>query len=159
MSIFYFDSSAIVKLYLDETGSGWVDQIYYAGELTRNPDHRIVISNIGIVEVAAAIARRHRMGVITAQTQQELFGMFIQDSSTRFRILGITDSMIQLAISLTQRFPLRGYDVVNLAAALILSQEQTGTGLPPIIFVSADNVLCQSAISEGLITENPNNYP
>jgi hypothetical protein len=30
---------------------------------------------------------------------------------------------------------------------------------PGLTFVSADNVLCEAAESEGLFTENPNNYP
>jgi predicted nucleic acid-binding protein len=159
MSTFYFDSSAIVKLYLRETGSRWVDQIYTNRDQTGSLTHQIAISKIGIVEVAAAISRRQRMGAITAEMQQKLFTLFIRDSNKRLRLLGITDSTIQLAAALTQRSSLRGCDAINLAAALILNQERIEAGLPPVIFVSADHSLCESAITEGLIAENPNYYP
>jgi hypothetical protein len=35
----------------------------------------------------------------------------------------------------------------------------TANSLPPVTFVSADNELNPAAASEGLIVENPNNYP
>jgi predicted nucleic acid-binding protein len=159
MSTFYFDSSAIVKLYLREAGSRWVDQIYTNRDQAGNLTHQIAISKIGIVEVSAAISRRQRMGAITPETQQKLFTLFIHDSNQRLRLLGITDSIIQLAAALTQRSFLRGYDAMNLAAALIFNQERIEAGLPPVTFVSADHALCKSAITQGLIAENPNNYP
>ena len=55
MSILFFDSSALVKRYLTEIGSTWViDQT--------DPDssNLIVVAEITRVEVAAALAARHR---------------------------------------------------------------------------------------------------
>ena len=54
MSVFYFDSSALVKRYLRETGSVWV-----AGLTDPAAGHRILVADVTLVEVAAAIAARH----------------------------------------------------------------------------------------------------
>ena len=57
-----------------------------------------------------------------------------------------------------QRHPLRAYDAVQLASALILNSALIADKLSPLTFVSADNVLCEAAQAEGLPTENPNEY-
>jgi uncharacterized protein len=54
---------------------------------------------------------------------------------------------------------LRGYDAVQLAAALTTNDERISRGLLPLIFVSADTELNDAAQAEGLAIENPNNYP
>lgn len=61
--------------------------------------------------------------------------------------------------TLTKRQKLRGYDAIQLAAALVLS------GLPlhihggSVLFVAADNNLLSAAQSEGLDVDNPNAHP
>jgi uncharacterized protein len=55
MSMLYFDSSALVKRYLTETGSGWV-----AALTDPASGNTIVLAVITQVEVAAAFAARQR---------------------------------------------------------------------------------------------------
>lgn len=57
------------------------------------------------------------------------------------------------------KYELRGYDAVQLAASLEVEKRIKLTGGLPLIFVSADNDLNQAALGEGLSVENPNNYP
>ncbi len=57
------------------------------------------------------------------------------------------------------KYELRGYDAVQLAASLEVEKRIKLTGGLPLIFVSADNDLNQAALAEGLSVENPNNYP
>lgn len=58
----------------------------------------------------------------------------------------------------TQHHPLRGYDAIHLATALILNQGLVGGALPPLNFLSADRVLHKAARAEGLTAENPNEH-
>lgn len=51
----YFDSSAVVKIYLQEIGSDWVETV-----CLQNSEGEIAISQIAGAEVCAAIHRRHR---------------------------------------------------------------------------------------------------
>lgn len=63
------------------------------------------------------------------------------------------------AMFLAQRYGLRGYDAIHLAAALELQTIRKEMQLPALIFVSADQDQLQVAIAEGLPAENPNQYP
>ncbi|HID31584.1 MAG TPA: PIN domain-containing protein [Desulfobacterales bacterium] len=155
MGVFYLDSSAVVKLYISETGSVWVRSLVD----TLGPDGRwankLVLANICVVEVAAAIAKRKRMGAISPPEQSTLVANFLADCVERFVKLGVDDNVIKLATELTQRHPLRSYDAIHLATALILNHALIEKSALSLTFVSSDKVLCQAASEEGLITENP----
>ena len=150
MAIHYFDTSALVKLYVKETGSDWIKQIF------DTPGQNIAFASIGMVEAASALARRQRMGEITNYQQRALYSKLLRDIQHRFDIQIVTDKTIHTAADITQRHPLRGYDAVHLAAALELNKHLTANQLPTITFVSADEKLYQAAADEGLQTENPN---
>ena len=60
---------------------------------------------------------------------------------------------------LATKHSLRGYDAVQLAAALEANDERIANGLPTLTFVSADTELNTAAQAEGLPVENPNNHP
>ena len=62
-------------------------------------------------------------------------------------------------MKLATKHALRGYDAVQLAAALEANDESLANGLPPLILVSADTKLNTAAQAEGLVVQNPNNYP
>jgi len=84
---------------------------------------------------------------------------FRRNFAARFVKSDITDSLISEAIRLSDRHTLRGYDAVQLAAALEANGERISRGLSPLTFVSADTELNDAAQAEGLAIENPNNYP
>jgi uncharacterized protein len=152
MSSYYFDTSALVKLYVFETGSRWIKGIYDAY------DDEIALAIIGVTEAAAALARRNRIGELPARHQGFLYHRLLSDSKTRFNLFIIDDALAFQAAELTQRHPLRGYDSIHLASALKLNQQLVTNGLAPLTFLSADAVLCSAAISEGLAADNPNEH-
>ncbi len=55
MSAYYFDASALVKRYTQESGSTWVRQITDPAT-----DNTILLSENTLVEVSAALAAKHR---------------------------------------------------------------------------------------------------
>ena len=57
MRAYYFDSSALVKRYIQETGTAWVRSLSRRG--TTDP---IYVARITAVEVCSAVARRARAG-------------------------------------------------------------------------------------------------
>lgn len=71
----------------------------------------------------------------------------------------IDQVLVDLAVELTKRQKLRGYDAVQLAAALTLNNVLTQTQAPSLTFVVADDDLLQAAQGEGLATDNPNLHP
>jgi hypothetical protein len=54
---------------------------------------------------------------------------------------------------------LRGYDAVQLAAAIAANNERVLNGLSPLIVVSADGELNDAARAEGFTVEDPNSHP
>jgi hypothetical protein len=60
---------------------------------------------------------------------------------------------------LAERHPLRGYDAVQLAAALAVHRPRAAALLPALTFVCADARLNAAATAEGLTVEDPNDHP
>lgn len=154
MSILYVDSSALVKRYLHETGSAWV-----IAHLDPAAGQTIFTAAITRVEVAAALAARQRSGAITLTERDDLVNLVLQHTDTQYQTVAIEADTLSRAVALTQRHRLRGYDAVQLAAALKANQALQDASLPALIFVSADDDLNSAAQGEGLSTVNPNAYP
>lgn len=151
---YYFDSSGVVKIYLEEIGSDWVETI-----CLQNSEGEIAISQIAGAEVCAAIKRRHRSGDINTQTLEEALTAFENDFAHFFVRIPVSLAIIKRAMKLIRRHPLRGYDAVQLATALEWADRLVVFGLAKPVFVSADNFLNEAAVLEGLQTENPRNHP
>ena len=158
MAICYFDTSALVKYYIPEMGSAWVRGLIDARIGGGEWQNVVAIAKIGIVEVTATAAKRRRMKDISEKQQQKIVARFLGDCDERLTTLRTNDTTIKLATDLTQRYPLRGYDAVHLATALILNQSLVSDELPPLVFLSADHVLNEAARAEGLTVENPNRH-
>jgi predicted nucleic acid-binding protein len=153
MADFYFDSSALVKRYVVETGSARVSEL-----LDLASGNEVIIVAVTPVEMIAAIARRVRGGTMTLENATTAFNLIRSDVQTGYQVVELTDAVIARAMRLAERHALRGYDAVQLAGALEVNALLLGSDLPPITFVSADAELNGVAVIEGLPVENPNHY-
>lgn len=155
MAHYYFDTSALVKYYVIETGTQWVRELI---EERSNDKWINVISTSALTwaEAISAFARRQRNKDISTGLYAALIARFLRDGRARYARLPVNDAAINLAVELIQRHPLRAYDAVQLATALRLNQVMHENWLPPLTFVSADAVLCQTAEAEGITAVNPN---
>ncbi|OQY31001.1 MAG: hypothetical protein B6243_09155 [Anaerolineaceae bacterium 4572_5.2] len=152
MNYFYLDASAIIKRYLTEQGSEWVFRL-----AEYNAENILILGEITLAEVAAALASRRRAtnGISDEEYKVALLD-FLSHCQSEYQLTPIERSIIDLAVSLTQRHRLRGYDAVQLAAALNASQTLADAGLSPLTFVAADKDLLSAAQLEGMSVENPN---
>jgi predicted nucleic acid-binding protein len=66
------------------------------------------------------------------------------------------EDLIQRAISLVQRYPLRSADAIQVATAVELSLTLQEAQFGPVIVASADDRVLQAARQEGLPVANPN---
>ncbi len=147
----YLDTSALVKRYAIEKGTVWVRSLFVI-----EVENAIYLSQIGVVEVAAALSRKVRTKKLEPQEYEEALELFLTDVRNQdFHLLPIDSATTDLAIALTRRHPLRGYDAVHLAAALRLNQVLLENKLAPIGFVSDDQDLCDAASKEGLTVVRP----
>ena len=149
MSVLFFDSSALVKRYLTELGSAWV-----AAQTNPGSNNVIVVAEITRVEVAAALAARHRAsGGITRVERDRLFRLLALHHANEYRAVSISSAVADQAMNLTQAHRLRGYDAVQLATALAAA-----VALPGLVFVAAADDLLAAGRAEGLVAENPNQH-
>jgi hypothetical protein len=154
MAVYFVDSSALVKRYINETGSTWVVGLF---DPALNND--VLIAAITGVEIIAAITRRARGGSISATDATAACNQFRSDLQSEYQVVDITENIINSAMALAETLGLRGYDALQLAAGRQINALCIASSLPPVIFVSADNELNTAAASEGLLIENPNDYP
>jgi predicted nucleic acid-binding protein len=155
MSIYYLDSSALVKYYVSEPGSTWVTELATSRQAT-NTDwlHTLLLGEVGIPEVAAALSILARTGKIPTVERQRAYQRLLADANTRFKVVGIISVDYYAAADLTQRHPLKAYDAVQLAMALRQKRVLSEFDLP-LTFVSGDRTLLQAAQAEGLLTDDP----
>lgn len=154
MAAFFCDSSAIVKRYVSETGTAWVQALAdpAGGNL-------LYLARITVVEVTSAIARRQRGGTIAAPDASAILARFRQDLVAEYRLIDVTPPLLAAAALLVESQALRAYDAVQLAVALTLNTQLTSAGHFAVTLVSADTELNNAAASLGLLVEDPNLHP
>ena len=155
MSDFYLESSAVAKRYLTETGTAWIRTL--TDPISGN---RIRTAEITRVEVAAALAARHRApGGITRRERDRAVRLLTTHSILEYRLIPTSRAILDRAVDLTQRHRLRGYDAVQLATALAAESSLVAAGLPGLTFVTADADLVAAARAERLGADDPNLHP
>jgi predicted nucleic acid-binding protein len=154
MPFYQFDSSGLVKRYVDETGSDWVRAIVSPAQ-----GNVISIADVTRAEVVSALARRAREGTITLDERDDLTQTFQAHAATQYQLVPTEPWIVDLAVDLIQRHPLRAYDALQLATALIVNRALIADGLPPLVFISADDRLIAAAQAEGLTADHPHWHP
>ncbi len=148
--IYYCDSSAITKIYLEEAGSSFVR------EIRRNmPNDDVFVNDIAGPEVLSAMHRRFRTGDLTSEIISEARKNFKRDYQEYFHRISLLEPIIDLAMQLIEKHPLRGYDSVQLATALYFQKVLSAFNGREVTFLGSDKVLNNAAKSEGLTVINP----
>jgi uncharacterized protein len=136
--ILYLDTSALVKLYIEETGSRAVSA---AVARTRYAATHL----IAYVEMRSALARVGRMGRMTDKNLSHVKKTFEIDWNSINHILP-DEAMIRRAGEHAEAFELRGYDALHLAAAeSLLVASRT-----PVTFACYDARLSSAAQKLGM---------
>ncbi len=153
MAAYFFDSSALVKRYVVETGTVWM-----LGLFRRAAGHRLYVARITGVEVTAALTRKARGHKLAPDVAARALVRLRRELGRRLRLAEITPALLTDAMTLAEKHGLRGYDAVQLASAVEANNARVRVGLAPLVFVAADSDLLAAAVAEGFMTENPNNH-
>jgi predicted nucleic acid-binding protein len=149
VAAYFLDSSTVVKRYAQETGTPWVQAL-----AAPTAGHLLVVVRITLAETVAAITRKERGGHITPQAAVTALADFQLDFAQQYAIVEVSAGLVAQAASLARKHGLRGYDAVQLAAAI-----ETHSQLPSVTMLSGDANLNAAAQAEGLSVDNPNNHP
>jgi len=129
----YFDSSALVKRYVEESGSDAVQEI-----LDRTDE--LAIGIIGPPEVISVFVRKRRERILTPDHYQVAKSALIEEIAD-MTVCGITSSVVETAIALIETIPLRTLDALHVACAADWNAD---------VFVSADKRQMEAARNLGL---------
>lgn len=113
--ICYLDTSALVKLYVQEKGSDLVR------ELVRQCS-AAATSKVAYAEARAAFARALRQGVMEDKDYREIVAALQNDWPT-YLAMEVSDAVILLAGDLSEKHGLRGFDSIHLASAVTLKTQ------------------------------------
>jgi len=129
-----------VKRYADEPGGSVV------GERTD-----LIVSRIARVEVPSALWRKHREHELSADDLATLLAWFelewvrAADEDGPFQIIDVSHGILELAASSLVRHPLRAYDALQLASAIVARDVDDGV----TEFACFDRQLRDAAAAEG----------
>lgn len=88
--------------------------------------------------------------------QAAAVAQFHHDFAQRYRLIDLTPLLVARAMTLAETYGLRGYDAVQLTAAVEIHVRGLTLGLPALTLVSADEEFSRAARVEGLSVEGPN---
>jgi predicted nucleic acid-binding protein len=154
MADYYADSSVLVKRHVHEVGTAWFRELTDAAA-----GNMIVTTRVSMVEVYSALNRRQRELDLDTVDYTQIASDFATICATEYQFVELTAPVVERARLLLERHPLRAYDAVQLASALLAQETFQTVGLPPLVFLAADDRLLAAAQAEGLMTENPNAHP
>ncbi len=131
MSQHFFDTSALVKLYHEESGDITVLPIYYG-------ENAIFISELSRIEFISATHRKFRNKEINAHILQVTIDRFLDDFDSKYHVVPLVSSLADMASELIVEYGrarhLVTLDAIQIASFLAIVDDDT-------IFVCADSRL------------------
>ena len=134
MSLVYFDTSALLKLCLPESGSRLVARLWDGASA-------VLTSRITDAEAHSALAAGHRAGLL----DQDQLGRALdhwQRLWPALHLVELSPAVSALAVELADHYPLRGGDAIHVASA-------AGFGAA-LIMASWDQPIRHAAAAQGL---------
>jgi predicted nucleic acid-binding protein len=138
--ILYLETSHLVKLYVEESGSAKIKKLVAGAEF-------VATSIITYVEARAAFSRKFRKRGLN-EREYETIKADLEEDWEHFFVLHATMDVAREAGRLAEKHGLRGFDALHLASAMSL-----GPGKDDQIsvnFSSSDKTLKDAAKNEGL---------
>ena len=153
MAVYFVDSSALAKRYVAEIGSAWIQ-----GVLDPATGSVVIIARITSVELISAFTRRERAGSLLPADAGIARTDFRAHLGAEYQIVEVDEHVLSTAMMLAESHGLRGYDAVQLAAAVVIDGQYRAAGLRPIMLLSSDSELNAAAMAAVLAFDDPNTH-
>lgn len=135
----YFDTSALVKRYVEEAGRRDVLQL-----LRRN---ECVTSAVLPVELRSGLRRRAADGSLEAARLPMILKRVAADRPY-WTLVEVGPDVLAVAERLVATYPIRALDAIHVASAQLFAAR---VSMPGLVFVSADNRQTETATAVGLV--------
>lgn len=113
--ILYLDTSALAKLYVAEDGSTLVRD-------AMDRAHLAATCEIAYLELRSALARRHRERLLRTK-EYRLAVTALESDWPNYFVLAVGMPLVRDAASTAERYGLRAYDALHLAACMALKTQ------------------------------------
>jgi len=153
MPDYYADSSVLVKRHVQEAGSIWFRSL-----CAPNAGNVILTARLSMAEVYSALNRRRREASIAPHDYYDLVSDFEMVCLQEYQFIEMIPEVMARTKHILEHYPLRVYDAVQLASAVLAQAAIQPLALSPLTFLSADERLLVAAQAEGLLSDNPNLY-
>ena len=134
--ILFLDTSALIKLYVEEAHSAavreWVDEAEV-----------VAACRVAYPEVVSTLSRRMRAGDLS----KSAYGVAFRALRRDWDRLAVVDFREIEAGRLAAKYGLRGFDAIHLSSAVIIASAPAG---PDLLFSSFDVALNRAAAGERL---------
>ena len=153
MAVYFVDTSALGKRYVNEPGTRWV-----RGWIRQSAGNNILIAEVAMVEMFSLIARREFQQDISLTSANRRRQAFLYHAANDYDVIQVTHQTFIQSRDLVTRhaaFGLRTLDALQLACALT-ARNVIGHSID---FISADAKLLKAAAAEGFTTDDPNLHP
>lgn len=146
----YFDASALIKRYSQETGTPLVNEMFH-----RLPLSRMTCSTLGILEIISILVRRRNDGRLNQALFEQAMIEFRAEVIDRegFSVTSVNDALLLSAMDLITEHNLNATDAVILRSALnlqrVLQEEDV------LILWTSDKRLVRAAEREGITVFDP----
>jgi predicted nucleic acid-binding protein len=151
MALYYLDTSALVKRYMNEAGAERVKALCSSDS--------VAISWLALAEFASALARRGHQGDLVESQRDGILQAFLDDCREEYLTFEVSLAIIEDAADLLLRRPaslgLRALDVIHVATARRAFEMAQRANVATAAFTTADQRLVEAATWAGLATENP----
>jgi uncharacterized protein len=137
---FYFDTSALMKLVVEEEGSETAAALWDRSDA-------VVTTRLAYAEGRAALAAARRMGRLSEQGHQAAKREF-ERVWRQLRLIELAELVVQAAGDLAEQLALRGSDAIHLASAVLASDRE-------FVLVTWDRDLGAAALTLGLAVAPP----
>ena len=138
--ILYLDTSALVKRYFKEPNSNEVVSRWT--EATE-----IITSSVTYAEASASFYRKKREAQLKDNLIRKIVDLFRSDWDSFIRV-EVSDELNEYIDRAVVKHPLRGFDAIHLASAMIMQERLHDA----FLFVCFDQRLVQAAQTEGIET-------
>ena len=149
----YFDSSALIKRYVQEKGSEKVGKNLRDEEGASRP---VFTSVLTFAEIHAALARRAKDRSLSSDEFIRARTNFDSDWLSGLSAVDLRPGVLRIVRNTVDQFALRGADMVHLASAIWLRDAGVATRSGnQLVFLSSDKLLVKAAAGCGLGVSDP----
>lgn len=149
MTLFYLDTSAILKRYKSEIGSEFVEELMER----RKPGEILASSLLTAVEVFSVASRMLRGNIVSREEYDSLTSRFLADFTSHFQIGAVDNPLIVSSITVATTHRLRTADAIHLAA--IQRARGIAAGAENIFVVTSDREMAEACRAESIEVLDP----